>query len=610
MAYDFLRKVPLFANLPEDDFERLCEMVTEVKLPAGEMLFTEGSQGDMAYVIKKGQVEILKSSAGRTVLLAVRQAGDVIGEMALLESTPRTASVRARTDCDLIVIGQEQLEELVNTSPSAARSMLHTVTARWRVTEMAVGQSEKLAQLGTMTAGIAHEINNPTAAIQRGATQLRQSIAELQRAQMAFGDLRLDDEQVERLLSLDERARDRASQPEDLDTLARSDRAADCEDWLDQRGIPDGWELAPILVDLGYDPPQLDQLAEDFDEGQLPAVIGWLGATYDVYSLLEEITHGSSRIAEIVKALKSYVYLDQAPVQAVDVHESLDNTLVMLRSQLKSGVSVRREYADDLPKIEAYGSELNQVWTNIISNAIDALEDEGGGEIVIRTQPDGKWIVVEIEDDGPGIPADIQDKLFSPFFTTKPVGKGTGLGLNISYNIVQKHGGAIKVFSRPGRTRFRVKLPVDFEEVQAEQIPMEQYPTVDDSELKEILEDTQRVAVVGISTKPERVSHSVPAYLQSQGYEIIPVNPKYDQVLGEKCYPDLLAIPEPVDVVLIFRRSEAVPPIVDQAIEIGAKVVWMQEGIINEDAAANAGDAGLKVVMNTCMRATHKRLMS
>jgi signal transduction histidine kinase/predicted CoA-binding protein len=609
MAYDFLRKVPLFANLPEEDFERLCDMATEVSLPAGEMLFSEGSQGDMAYIIKKGQVEILKSSAGRTVLLALRQAGDVIGEMALLESTPRTASVRARTDSELIAIGQEQLEELVNTSPSAARSMLHTVTARWRVTEMAVGQSEKLAQLGTMTAGIAHEINNPTAAIQRGATQLHQSIAELQRAQLAFSRLQLSGDLVDRLLALDERARERASKPEDLDTLARSDRAADCEDWLDERGIPEGWELAPILVDLGYDPPQLDQLAEDFSDEQLPAVIDWLGATYDVYSLLQEITYGSGRIAEIVKALKSYVYLDQAPIQAVDVHESLDNTLVMLRGQLKSGISVRREYDEDLPKIEAYGSELNQVWTNILSNAIDALEGVDGGQIVIRTRLDGKWVVIEFEDNGPGIPADIQDKLFSPFFTTKPVGKGTGLGLSISYNIVQKHGGTIKLFSRPGRTRFRVKLPVDFEEAQAEQIPMENYPTLDDSELKKILEETRRIAVVGISAKTERVAHSVPAYLQSQGYQIIPVNPNHQEVLGEKCYPDLLSIPEPVDVVLIFRRSDAVPPIVDQAIEIGAKVVWMQEGIVNEDAAANAVDAGIKVVMNTCMRATHKRLM-
>ena len=610
MSYEFLRKIPLFANLPDDDFDRLCSMVTEVHVPAGELLFTEGSQGDKAYVIKKGLVEILKSTAGHTVLLAVRQAGDVIGEMSLLDSTPRTASVRARTDADFIAIGQEQLDELLNTSTSAARSMLHTVTSRWRITEMAVSQSEKLAQLGTMTAGIAHEINTPTAAIQRGATQLRQSIAELQRAQMALGQLNLAEEQIDRLLSLDARARERAAQPEDLDTLARSDRAADCEAWLEQKGIPEGWELAPTLVDLGYDPGQLDQLADHYDAGQLPAVITWLGATYDVYSLLAEIAHGSSRIAEIVKALKSHVYLDQAPVQAVDLHESLDNTLVMLRSGLKSGVSVRREYAKDLPRIEAYGSELNQVWTNIIGNAIDALEGVEGAEILIRTRQDGKWVIVEIEDNGPGIPADIKDKIFSPFFTTKPVGKGTGLGLNISYNIVQKHGGIIKLFSRPGQTRFRVRLPVNFQEAQAEQLPLEPYPALDDEDMKKILENAHTIAVVGISPIPEQVSNSVPAYLQRHGYRIIPVNPRYQEVLGENCYPDLLSIPEPVDVVLIFRRSEAVPKIVDQAIEIGAKVVWMQEGIANEAAASTANDAGLQVVMNTCMRTTHKRLIA
>jgi len=295
-------------------------------------------------------------------------------------------------------------------------------------------------------------------------------------------------------------------------------------------------------------------------------------------------------------------------VQAVDLHEGLDNTLVMLRSKLKTGINVRREYAPDLPRIQAYGSELNQVWTNLIDNAIDAMD--GRGELTLHTWQEDDWVVVEIQDTGAGIPEEIQNKLFSPFFTTKPIGKGAGLGLNISYNIILKHGGEIKVYSVPGKTCFTVYLPVNFEKVGQNPLAAFNNSESDDEKLKRILLDTRNIAVVGLSERLEVPAHSVPAYLQSAGYRIFPVNPYMTEALGEKAYPDLLELPEPVDVVLIFRRSEAVPPIVEQAIKIGAKVVWMQEGIVNEAAAQTARDAGIEVVMDTCMRATHKRLVA
>jgi len=278
-----------------------------------------------------------------------------------------------------------------------------------------------------------------------------------------------------------------------------------------------------------------------------------------------------------------------------------------LRHKLKQGVNVRREYAEHLPKVMAYGSELNQVWTNIIDNAIDAMD--GKGEITLRTQLQGDWVVVEIEDTGPGIPDEIQSKIFSPFFTTKPVGKGTGLGLNISYKIIQKHGGEIKVFSQPRRTRFQVCLPVNFETVQSGSTVLSGIPTPSDEELLDILRTSKTLAVVGISVHEDQPNHTVPAYLKEHGYRIIPVNPNLEEVLGEKSYPELADIPEPIDLVLVFRRSEAVPEVVDQAIKKGARIVWMQEGIVNEAAAQTALEAGLVVVMNTCMRATHKRLI-
>jgi predicted CoA-binding protein len=294
-------------------------------------------------------------------------------------------------------------------------------------------------------------------------------------------------------------------------------------------------------------------------------------------------------------------------VQEVDVHEGLDNTLVMLRSKLRGGIHVRREYADDLPHIHAYGSELNQVWTNIIDNAIDAMQ--GQGEIFLRTRQEGEFIVVEIQDTGPGIPEDVQAKIFSPFFTTKPVGKGTGLGLNISYNIILKHGGEIKVYSRPGSTCFEIWLPLVFEADQTKSAPIQAISRPSDDQLRRILKTAKTIAVVGISENTHRPAHSVPAYLQAHGYRIIPVNPTIESVLGEKAYPDLRSVPEPADVVLIFRRSENVPPIVDEGIQTGAKVIWMQEGIVNEAAGDRARKAGLEVIMDTCMRAQHIRLM-
>ena len=223
--------------------------------------------------------------------------------------------------------------------------------------------------------------------------------------------------------------------------------------------MPDAWKLAPTLVNLNYDTAGLTALAESFAPDHLPAVIGGLDATYTVYNLLTGIGQSAGRISEIVKALKSYSYLDRDPVQAVDLHEGLDNTLLVLSHKLKSGIGVRQEYAPHLPNIQANGSELNQVWTNLIDNAADALD--GQGEITIRTRHEGERVVIEIEDDGPGIPAEIQPRIFEPFFTTQPPGQGTGLGLDITYNIVvHKHRGDIKVFSEPGKTCFQVWLPV------------------------------------------------------------------------------------------------------------------------------------------------------
>jgi signal transduction histidine kinase/predicted CoA-binding protein len=615
----FLRKVPLFSDLPEADLERLCRMIVEVQLPAGEMLFREGESGERAYVIEQGQIEIVKASAGREVLLAVREPGDVIGEAALLEEAPRMAGARARGDSKLLVIDKAQLDELVRTSATAARTMFFTVLARWRATGTMLRQSEKMAQLGTLTAGVAHELNNPAAAVKRGVAQLEDALGALAESEKRMGALGLSAAEQAALEPLRAEARARAGRPPALDALALADREQELEAWLTERGVAEPWALAPALANMETDTGRLDALATGpggLGADRLPAVAAWLAATHDVANLLAEIGQGAGRISEIVKALKAYSYLDQAPVQEVDVHEGLDNTLVILRGKLKP-IDVRREYAPDLPRIEAWGSELNQVWTNILDNAADALlgqPGDGGGahkEIVIRTRRDGGFVVVELHDNGPGIPPEIVGKVFDPFFTTKPPGKGTGMGLDISYKIiVDKHRGDIRVFSRPGDTTFEVQLPIGAAAGAVATAPaVAAMPDADDAALRRILAGAKTIAVVGMSSREGRPAHNVPIGLKARGYRVIPVNPTLEEALGEKAYPRLADVPDAVDVAVVFLRAEDVPPVVEQAIGKGVKTIWMQEGVVNEAAAHRARAAGLDVVMDRCMRATWDRLM-
>ena len=413
--YDFLRKVPLFAELPEDDLRTLSETVAEVRISEGEELFAEGDPGDRAYVIQEGQIEILKQSSGRDVLLVVRETGEVIGEMALLEEAPRMATARARSDSTLCTIDKEHFDSLLRTSVSAAYAMFGTLLERTRGTQAMLRQSEKMAQLGTLTAGVAHELNNPAAAVKRGADQLLSAMAGHSEAQSQLSEKGLSDVQREALAELAAQAREQAVRPSQLDALDRADLEDDLEAWLEERNVDESWETASSLVNMGYDLDGMARLADGFESDQLPAIVGWLNSTYGVHNLLAEIGQGAGRISDIVKALKSYSYLDQAPVQLVDVHEGLDNTLLIMRSKLSDGVTVTREYATGLPEIQAYGSELNQVWTNIIDNAADALN--GQGRITLRTRQEGPRVVVEIEDDGPGIPEEVQSRVFESFFT-------------------------------------------------------------------------------------------------------------------------------------------------------------------------------------------------
>jgi signal transduction histidine kinase len=457
VTLDELRRVPLFADLSEEDLERLYQMAETVSILAGELVFEEGSPGDALYVVLDGELEVSKRQSGQDVVLAVRRAGEFIGEMSLLEQAPRSASVRTLRESRLLMISQAAFETLLSCSPSAHLTMLRTVTSRLRSTESMLVQSEKMAALGTLAAGLAHELNNPAAAIRRSAAQLSDTLAERERSATELGAL-TDPRQIEVVNAMQEAVK-RTAMPAPSDPLSLSDQESELQEWLEDHSVEQAWEFAPALVSFGWSTDDLEQLPEHFSTARLPVVVRWLAAGSSVYGLLEEVVKSAEEISEIVKAVKTYSYLDQAPIQEVDIRESLENTLVILRLKIKAGISITRDYADDVPRIEAYGSELNQVWTNIIDNAINAMR--GQGELVLRTYTEDGDVAVEIIDNGPGIPLEVQPRIFEPFFTTKAPGAGTGLGLHIAYNIiVHKHHGQIQVASKPGETRFRVVLPV------------------------------------------------------------------------------------------------------------------------------------------------------
>lgn len=328
--------------------------------------------------------------------------------------------------------------------------------------EITLRQSEKLATLGRLSAGMAHELNNPASAAQRGAEQLRTEVVRLDRALRRLAETGLSRSQGAALDDLIDWTDENTRRLTNLDPLDRVDLEAEVEEWLDDSGLEEAWELAPTLASMGLNAEKLSELAGSFERDQLPEVVAALGSTYAAGTLLAEVREGATRVVELVKALKSYSYLDQAPIQSIDVHEGLEDTLTMFGSRLRDGITVRREYDEELPRIQAYGTELNQVWTNIVDNAISAME--GRGELTLRTRREEPWAVVEIVDSGPGIPEEIHPHLFDPFFTTKQPGEGTGLGLNISHNIVvQKHKGRIGVRSRPGHTSFEVRLPLELD---------------------------------------------------------------------------------------------------------------------------------------------------
>jgi signal transduction histidine kinase len=425
---DRLAQTALFGELPRADLERLTAMGELLHLAPGEFLLHEGHEADALYLILDGELDVTKRSGDSEIPLVRVGPGSLQGDIAALEGGRRLASVRAVTATEAFRVPRSALRELISSGPDVAFAIIGTALSRLRGMEATLREREKLAGLGTLAAGVAHELNNPAASALRSVAALEAALKRLE-ALPRPAALPSDPAGMGAVLS----GLDRADEIDALATLT-GDTAA-----------------AATLVDAGWRSGTL--------AAQPAEAVRWLAADLEAHQLLAELRMAVGRIAEIVQAVKGYAYLDQAPVQCVDVRTGLEQTLVILQHRLKEGVAVSRALAEDLPAIEVYGSELNQVWTNLIDNAVDAMNGKGSLEVAATRDPDGDGVVVEICDSGPGIPAPVRGRLFEPFFTTKPPGKGTGLGLYLAHGVVARHGGRINVETAPGRTCFSVTLP-------------------------------------------------------------------------------------------------------------------------------------------------------
>ena len=457
---DQTKQDQLFPVLSPEEIACLMPHGTVLSLTQGETLFSEGDPENEFFVILKGELKVTRNVAGEEVLLTQHHAGQFTGALSLFSGGRSIATGLAAGSLSALRISLDGFQDIMAACPIIASKIIGVMAQRKPEADALVQQREKMAALGKLSAGLAHELNNPAAAARRAAARLNGLLETLQRSSFQLGARQLSDAQTDLLLSLQHDAA-----PAGLDTLALSEREDALADWLDDHSVPETCSLSSALAEAGFTEDSLSTLAEQIpDPAALAEGLAWLGSSLEAIEMLRTVEQSADRISDLVTAIKAYSYMDQAPQQEVNVQASLETTLTILSFKCKGGdhgggIQVSRDYATDLPCITAYGSELNQVWTNLMDNAIDAMN--GHGHLRVRTARENECILVEIGDDGPGIPPDVQKRIFEPFFTTKEVGKGTGLGLDTAYRIiVTRHHGDLRVVSEPGDTRFQVRLPI------------------------------------------------------------------------------------------------------------------------------------------------------
>ncbi|MET7881619.1 ATP-binding protein [Streptomyces avermitilis] len=457
----------LFEKLDADQLERLCREGRVEEFEPGPV-YTEGEPATCFYVLLEGTVVLYRRVGADDVeITRSSQRGAYSGAFqAYLGDRAKAASyngsMRVTEPSRFFVLPADTFAAIMRDWFPMAVHLLEGLFFGTKNTQQAINQRERLLALGSLSAGLTHELNNPAAAAVRATSALRERVAGMRHKLGAIAAGPYQRATLETLVELQERTAEQVAKAVPLSPLEASDREDALADWLDDHGIAGGWQLAPTFVQGGLDTDWLDQVAAAVDEGTLEGAIRWLNYTVETELLMNEIEDSTTRVSTLVGAAKQYSQLDRAPYQVVDVHELLDSTLLMLSGKIGSGTKVVKEYDRTLPRIPAYPGELNQVWTNLIDNAVAAMKENGGeGTLSVRTALDRDQALVEFRDTGPGVPAEIRGRIFDPFFTTKPVGEGTGLGLDISWRIVvNKHHGSLEVRSVPGDTRFQVRLPL------------------------------------------------------------------------------------------------------------------------------------------------------
>jgi len=460
---DELRTLFLFEKLTGEQLAWLCSRGHVEQVEAGPV-YTEGEPARCFYVLLDGTL-VMSRRVGADDVEVIRTSSRGVYSGAFLaylgDRVPQVYnnSLRVTAASRFFVLGADALAQMMHEWFPLAVHMLEGLFFGSQVTQQAIGQRERLLALGSLTAGLTHELNNPAAAAVRATSALRERVAGMRHKLGTIAAGTYDRATLETLIGLQEEAVERVAKAPTRSPIETND----CEDavsgWLDAHGVEGGWDLAPTFVQAGLDVGWLDHVAATVDDGVLEGAVRWLNYTVETELLMDEIEDSTARVSGLVTAAKQYSQMDRAPHQAVDVHDLLDSTLTTLAGKIGDGVTVVRDYDRRLPAIPAYAAELNQVWTNLIDNAVAAMN--GHGTLTVRTALDRDKLLVELGDTGPGVPPEIRDRIFEPFFTTKPVGEGTGLGLDISWRIVvNKHHGDLQVESVPGDTRFRVRLPL------------------------------------------------------------------------------------------------------------------------------------------------------
>ncbi|MEV5145701.1 ATP-binding protein [Streptomyces sp. NPDC052727] len=459
----------LFEKLSEEQLGRLCAQ-GRVELFQPGPVYAEGDPATCFFVMIEGTVVLSRRVGGDDVeVTRTSQPGVYGGAMqAYLGDRVRQVynnSMRVTEPTRFFVLPADLFADVVREWFPMAVHLLEGLFFGTKNTQAMVGQRERLLALGSLSAGLTHELNNPAAAAVRATATLRERVAKMRHKLGLIAEGPFSRDVLASLVEIQERTAERVAKAPALSPLEASDREDTLSDWLEDHGVDHGWQLAPTFVQAGLDVDWLEQVAAVVDEEILPNAVGWLNYTIETELLMNEIEDSTTRISHLVDAAKQYSQLDRAPYRVVDVHELLDSTLLMLSGKIGPGIEVVKEYDRTLPPVPAYPAELNQVWTNLVDNAVSAMNSAGGqGTLTVRTALHNEQLLVEFRDTGPGVPPEIQDRIFDPFFTTKPVGEGTGLGLDISWRIVvNKHHGALRVESVPGDTRFQVLLPLTAE---------------------------------------------------------------------------------------------------------------------------------------------------